>query len=145
MLDAERRQQQLKLKFPGAYDASFHAAGIATHIQGIYTQIESLLKQAIEATDGRLPKSDTWHQDLIRLAGMPIAGERGPLLDADGVKSMKAVLGFRHKVWSNYAGELFPERVFEHIPNTVSAVQASAGGIRELFSSPETPPIERDV
>ncbi|MDN8617169.1 hypothetical protein [Variovorax ginsengisoli] len=145
MLDAEERQQQLKIQFPAAYDANFHAAGIATHIQGIYTQIESLLKQAIEATDGRLPKSETWHQDLIRVAGMAIPGERGALLDADGVKSMKAVLGFRHKVRSNYAGELDPERVFEHIPNTVSAVQAAAGGIRELFEPPETPPPERDV
>lgn len=145
MLDAEQRQQQLKIQFPSAYDASFHAAGIATHIQGIYTQIESLLKQAIEATDGRLPKSETWHQDLIRLAGMAIAGERGPLLDADGVKSMKAVLGFRHKVRSNYAGELDPERVFEHIPNTVSAVQAAAAGIRELFNPSEAPPVERDA
>ena len=139
MLNAEQKQQQLKLQFPGAYDANFHAAGIATHIQGIYTQIESLLKQAIEATDGRLPKSDTWHQDLIRLAGMTIAGERGPLLDADGVKSMKAVLGFRHRARSNYAGELDPARVFEHIPNTVSAVQAAAAGIRELFRPPEVP------
>lgn len=133
MLNAEQKQQQLKLQFPGVYDASFHAAGIATHIQGIYSQIESLLKQVIEATDGRLPKSETWHQDLIRLAGMTIANERGPLLDAEGVKSMKAVLGFRHRVRSNYAGELDPVRVFEHIPNAVSAVQAAAAGIRELF------------
>ena len=145
MLAADYKQQQLKILLPSAYDASFHAAGIATHVQGIYTQIESLLKQTIESTDGKVPKSESWHQDLIRLAGMPIVGERGALLDADGVQCMKALFGFRHRVRSNYATHLDPARVFEHIPNTVSAVRAASEGIREIFVAPDKPSAERDI
>jgi hypothetical protein len=139
MLKADARQRTLKSQYPDIYDASFHAAGIAQHIQGIYTQIESLLKQAIEQTDGKLPESETWHQDLIRLASTATA-DRDPLLDATGARSLKEVLAFRHIVRSNYAGELDPPRVFEHIANTVAAVQAAVTGVRQLFDSSDAAP-----
>lgn len=138
MLEADARQAQLKADHPELYDESFHAAGIAQHIQGIYTQLESLIKQAIEQTDGKLPKSETWHQDLIRLASTATS-DRDPLLDAAGAKSLKEVLGFRHIARSNYAGELDPPRVFEHIPNTTTAVRAAVTGIRQLFGPPDVP------
>lgn len=35
MLEADARQRTLKSQHPDIYDASFHAAGIAQHIQGI--------------------------------------------------------------------------------------------------------------
>ena len=139
MLEAEARQQKLKADHPDAYDASFHAAGIAQHIQGIYTQIESLIKQAIELTDGKLPKSETWHQDLIRLAGTATP-DRDPLLDADGARSLKAVPGFRPIARSNCAGELEPLRFFEHIATTTAAVRSAATGVRQMFESSEAPP-----
>ena len=139
MLEADARQRTLKSQHRDIYDASFHAAGIAQHIQGIYTQIESLLKQAIEQTDGKLPKSETWHQDLIRLASTATA-DREALLDAAGARSLKEVLGFRHIVRSNYAGELDPPRVFEHIANTVVAVQAAVTGVRQLFDPSDAVP-----
>jgi hypothetical protein len=132
MLDAEARQQKLKASHPDAYDEPFHAAGIAQHIQGIYTQIESLIKQTIELTDGKLPKSETWHQDLIRLASTA-APDRDPLLDADGARNLKALLGFRHIARSNYAGELDAPRVFEHIATTAAAVRATVNGVRRMF------------
>lgn len=138
MLEADAKQQKLKAQHPDIYDAPFHAAGIAQHIQGIYTQIESLLKQAIEQTDGKLPKSETWHQDLIRLASTA-TDDRDPLLDAAGARSLKEVLGFRHIARSNYAGELNPPRVFEHIANTVAAVQAAVTGVRQLFDPSDAP------
>jgi len=136
--DAEAKQQRLKSNHPQVYDEAFHAAGIAQHIQGIYTQLESLLKQVIEQTDGKLPKSETWHQDLILLASMPTE-DRSPLIDAAGARSLKSVLGFRHVARSNYVGELDPARVFEHIPNADAAVAAVIAGVRQLFEPPATP------
>lgn len=135
MQEADAKQQRLKTAYPDAYDEAFHAAGIAQHIQGIYTQLESLLKQAIEQTDGKLPKSETWHQDLIRLVSMP-TNDRDALIDPAAAKNLKAVLGFRHVARSNYVGELDPARVFEHIPNTVAAVEAVIAGIRQLLEPP---------
>jgi len=136
--DAEAKQLRLKSNHPDGYDEAFHAAGIAQHIQGIYTQLESLLKQVIEQTDGMLPKSETWHQDLIRLASMRTE-DRSPLIDAAGARSLKSVLGFRHVARSNYVGELDPARVFEHIPDTGAAVAAVVAGVRQLFEPPEAP------
>ncbi len=136
--EAEANQQRLKLNHPDAYDEAFHAAGIAQHIQGIYTQVEGVLKQVIEQIDGKLPKSETWHQDLIRLAGTP-TDDRGPLIDATGAKHLRAVLGFRHVARSNYVGSLEPARVFEHIPNIAASVEAVVAGVRHLLEPPEAP------
>lgn len=139
MLDADAKQRAVKAQHPESYDESFHAAGIAQHIQGIYTQIEGLIKQAIEQTDGKLPKSETWHQDLIRLAATS-TDDREPLVDAAGARSLKEVLGFRHMARSNYAGELDPPRVFEHIANTVAAAGAAVSGVRRMFDPSGVPP-----
>jgi hypothetical protein len=136
MRDAEAKQRRLKTDLPDAYDEAFHAAGIAQHIQGIYTQIESLIKQSLEMTDGKLPKSETWYRDLIRLASTP-THDRNALVDAAGAKNLKEVLGFRHIARSNYAGELDPPRVFEHIATTAAAVEATVTGVRQMFESPE--------
>lgn len=95
-------------------------------------------RQVIEQTDGKLPKSETRHQDLIRLASMPTQ-DRGPLIDAAGAKSLKSVLGFRHVARSNYVGELEPARVFEHISTIEAAVAAVVVGVRQLFEPPEAP------
>jgi len=61
---------------------------------------------------------------------------------------LKEVLGFRHIARSNYAGELEPPRVFEHIANTVAAVGAAVTGVRRMFDPSDAPSdraSERDV
>lgn len=52
MRDANIHQERNRIHAPSAYDEMFHAVGIAAYIQGIYTNTESLLKQALEITDG---------------------------------------------------------------------------------------------
>ncbi|OUM00100.1 hypothetical protein A8M77_23245 [Variovorax sp. JS1663] len=138
MLEADARQQGLKSQHPAIYDTSFHAAGITQHIQCISTQIESLLTQAVEQTAGKLPVSESWHQDLIHLASTA-TDDREPLLDAAGAKCLKEALEFRHIAWSNYAGDLNPPRVFEHIAITVAPVKAAVTGVRQLFDSSAAP------
>ena len=143
MLDANIHQEKNRIHAPSAYDEMFHAVGIAAYIQGIYTNTESLLKQALEITDGKIPKGDSWHQDLIRLAGIRIDGVRVAFLDAEGMKSMRQALAFRHVVRSNYGDQLQPQRVFEQIPVTVAAVDSVAEGIRQVFFPAPAPPVER--
>lgn len=140
-----QQQEMVKAQFPLAYSIDVHAASVSNHVQGAYTQAEGLLKQVLELTDGKIPKSETWHQDLIRLAGTKVPGVREALLDEQGMQSMRAALGFRHVVRSNYAGSLDPDRVFEQISNLEAATNAVAEGIRELLGAPrpESQPVER--
>lgn len=43
-------------------------AAIGTFLHNIYNGIENILKQILKAKDVEVPKSDTWHKDLLNLS-----------------------------------------------------------------------------
>lgn len=43
-------------------------AAIATFIHNIYNGIENILKQVLKTKGTEIPKSDTWHKDLLNLS-----------------------------------------------------------------------------
>lgn len=43
-------------------------AAIGTFLHNIYNGIENSLKQILKAKDVEVPKSDTWHKDLLNLS-----------------------------------------------------------------------------
>ncbi|MBU2445613.1 MAG: hypothetical protein KJ666_08585 [Bacteroidetes bacterium] len=43
-------------------------AAIGTFLHNIYNGIENILKQILKANDVLIPKSDTWHKDLLNLS-----------------------------------------------------------------------------
>lgn len=135
LLDAHARQERLMRELHSVYNEAFHAAGIAQHIQGIGSQLAGLLQQSLEQTDGYMPKSDTFHQDLIRLASMGTS-DRAPLIDDAGARHIKATFLFVHEVQSpftSFVGDLEPSRVFQQIPTVAGAVQATVAGIRRMW------------
>jgi uncharacterized protein YutE (UPF0331/DUF86 family) len=65
-------------------------AATATFLQNIYNGIENILKQVFIARSIEIPRSDTWHQDLLKRS--TAAG----ILSADLARELKDYLGFRH-------------------------------------------------
>lgn len=43
-------------------------AAIGTFLHNVYNGIENILKQIINAKDVEIPRSDTWHKDLLNLS-----------------------------------------------------------------------------
>lgn len=43
-------------------------AAMGTFLHNIYNGIENILKQILKAKDVEIPKSDTWHKDLLNLS-----------------------------------------------------------------------------
>lgn len=135
LLNAHARQERLMKELHSLYDEAFHAAGIAQHVQGIDSQLAGLLQQSLEQTDGYMPKSDTFHQDLIRLASMGTS-DRASLIDDAGARHIKATFLFIHEVqapFASFAEDFEPSRVLQQIPNVEGAVQATVAGIRRMW------------
>lgn len=132
---AQARQERVKVTLPDAYDDAFHAAGVAQHIQGISSNLACLLNQAIEQTDGEIPKSETWQQDLVRLAVVGTS-KRAPLIDDVGANHIARAFQFVLEIQSPFAADIEPSRVFQQIPNVDSAVQAAVTGVRRMLRLP---------
>ncbi len=87
-------------------------AAIGTFLHNIYNGIENILKQILSAKDVEVPKSDTWHKDLLNLSvSMGIISER--LSD-----ELYEYLTFRHFFVHAY-GFMLEETHLEDLANNV--------------------------
>ena len=89
-------------------------AAIATFINNIYNGIENILKQVLKAKGKEIPKSETWHKDLINLS---VSNEIIPEKLSD---SLYEYLAFRHFFVHAYGfmlEEAHLENLVENIPD----------------------------
>lgn len=84
-----------------AYRDSMHASSLAAHIQGIYTNLESILERAVKAYDGSMPNNSNWHVALLNAAAA--ASEKRPAITSIQTDShLRELRGFRHVVRTRY-------------------------------------------
>ena len=90
-------------------------AAIATFIHNIYNGIENILKQVLKAKGTEIPKSDTWHKDLLNLSvSLGIIPEK---LSDD----LYEYLTFRHFFVHAY-GFMLEEAHLEYLTNNITNV-----------------------
>lgn len=90
-------------------------AAIGTFLHNIYNGIENILKQILKAKDVEIPKSDTWHKDLLNLSvSLEIVSER--LSD-----KLYEYLTFRHFFVHAY-GFMLDETHLEDLSNNISEI-----------------------
>ncbi len=90
-------------------------AAIATFIHNIYNGIENILKQVLKAKGTEIPKSDTWHKDLLNLSvSLGIIPEKL----SDGLYEY---LTFRHFFVHAY-GFMLEEAHSENLANNITNV-----------------------
>ena len=90
-------------------------AAIATFLHNIYNGIENILKQVLKAKGTEIPKSDTWHKDLLNLSvSLGIIPEK---LSDD----LYEYLTFRHFFVHAY-GFMLEEAHLENLANNITNV-----------------------
>jgi len=90
-------------------------AAIATFIHNIYNGIENILKQVLKAKGTEIPKSDTWHKDVLNLSvSLGIIPEK---LSDD----LYEYLTFRHFFVHAY-GFMLEEAHLENLANNITNV-----------------------
>jgi len=75
-------------------------AAIATFLHNIYNGIENILKRILKASGSDIPKSETWHKDLLELS---VA--KG-IISTDLSEELYEYLAFRHFFIYSYGFKL---------------------------------------
>lgn len=139
------QQCALRAGHPDLYAPDVHAESIVTNVQGIYTQLESVLKTMANTIDGFSPAGEAWHRDLLLQASASDT-DRPEMISAATAAAMGELLKFRHAVRNNYASALRHDDVFENLrilqgmaPLFLSDVERFI----EAFSTGTPPPAER--
>ncbi len=90
-------------------------AAIGTFLHNIYSGIENILKQILHAKDVKIPKTDTWHKDILNLSvSRKIISEK--LSD-----ELYEYLTFRHFFIHAY-GFMLEESQLKDLANNIPAI-----------------------
>lgn len=104
MVDAEFENiERILREFPSGDSpdlSTLEIAGTAALLHNIYNAVENILKQTVLASEMALPTGDSWHRDLLSLAG------GNGVLSLETVEELKRYLAFRHFFSHGYAVDL---------------------------------------
>jgi hypothetical protein len=137
MNEIQAQQDVLRTTHPPLYNEAVHAEALATNLQAIYTKVEGLLGDLLKEIDGDLPRTESWHKDLLLLAASPNA-PRPAILSQATYDDLTELLGFRHVVRSRYASELRPADVFKNLTTArraLASFNADIASFRSQFAA----------
>jgi len=97
-----------------ARDEWMRARALAFDVERFYTAVESLLVRTLRALDGDAPQGPMWHLELLRAAGVNIAGGRPALLSESALIELRELLKFRHLARHGYETDPDLARMNEH-------------------------------
>ena len=107
---------------------------LSFEIERWYTAIESALERALRSLDGSTPEGRSWHEDLLRNAGLAVDGFRPALVSREAVEGLREVMRFRHFARHGYDREPDVDRVDELGSVALAAHAACAVSLGELRS-----------
>lgn len=105
---------------------------LSFEIERWYTAIESTLERALRGLDGATPEGRSWHEDLLRNAGLVVDGFRPALVSREAVEGLREVMRFRHYARHGYDREPIVDRVDELGRVALAAHSACAVSLGEL-------------
>jgi hypothetical protein len=123
MDEDDRGFERMRSEAPTFYSERSHALAMASHIQGLFSQAENLLKQVTEQLGDELRKTEAWHKQLLEIAAVDVPGVRSAILGEVAFTGLESMLRMRHVIRSNYAGDLKPARILEFLPEARRAIQ----------------------
>ena len=100
---------------------------VAYDLHGFYTGIERIFESVVDTVDGRFPKGESWHKDLLLQIGKEIDGVRPALLSEVTLGLLDQYMRFRHRIRNIYSFNLIPERIktlVEDLPEVFQRVNS---------------------
>jgi uncharacterized protein YutE (UPF0331/DUF86 family) len=106
-------------------------AAIGLLLHNCYGAMESVLERIIQAVDGALPTSPSYHSDLIRRAQVAIEGIRPALISTNTAHGLQKLRAFRHVFRHAYDGYDY-DRAAENVSIAEKTVPAFCKEIRDF-------------
>ena len=106
-------------------------AAIGLLLHNCYGAMESALERIIQAMDGTLPASSSYHADLIRRAQTAIEGVRPAIISTSTARGLQKLRAFRHVFRHAYDGYDY-DRAAENVPTAEVTVPSFCKDIREF-------------
>ncbi|EKV32041.1 Long-chain-fatty-acid--CoA ligase [Caenispirillum salinarum AK4] len=112
---------------------AFHAVASAT--EKVYTGLEKIMDGVAAGVDlTPVPRSGSWHQDLLRRVARPFPEVRPPLLDRDLHAELSGLCSFRHRERNMYGSQLDPHRLAEQADRAVALVPRFEAALQTLHN-----------
>lgn len=99
-----------------------HVSAMAAITHGIYSGIESILKDILKYLDGHLPTGSDWQSKLLVRAQNPNPGTREAIIHEKTARSLNDLKGFRHIFRGAYQSSLRPEMVLSMARQTLKVI-----------------------
>lgn len=108
------------LKVRNEFDAQakniFTEPAMGTYLMNFYNGIENILKRISREYYLTMPKSESWHRELLTLSFNPPEGKVA-IFDGQLVERLHAYRSFRHRFISGYGFHLKGEKMLELADN----------------------------
>jgi hypothetical protein len=104
----ERALRQSKLTSDDLYFDS-----MALNVQGFYSGLERLFHLIASTIDGKVPRGEEWHKELLQQMRSQVSGLRPAVLSESTVKMLDEYRRIRHVVRVIYTHQLEHERLEE--------------------------------
>ncbi len=84
---------------------------VALNLHGFYAGVERLFELIASRINHNLPKSPTWHRDLLQQMAQDISDVRPAVIGQEEVVALDEFRRFRHLVRNVYTTNLAPEKM----------------------------------
>ena len=105
---------------------------IGTYLMNFYNGVENIIKRISREYYGRMPKGESWHQELLMQSCNPPEG-KVPILTEEIVDRLHKYRGFRHIFVSGYGFKLSLERMTKLIDDVTPLWTDIKKAIDEFF------------
>ena len=89
----------------------FYLDSVALNLHSFYTALERIFELIAVNVDRSKPKSDNWHQELLRQMTLEVKLIRPPVLSQENKVALDEYRGFRHVVRNVYSYHLSQAKI----------------------------------
>ena len=94
-----------------------HPRILGSILHDFYTGIERIFQKIAEECDGGVPRSESWHKELLGNMSLELEGIRPPVITGELRRELEEYLGFRHVFRNIYGFQLESERLKRLLQN----------------------------